>query len=140
MALDKNLPTRYVTIAVSASALNLLLQWLFLRTYSGPLAVEASIIIATGIVLPLKYSVEKRWIFGFIPTDALQDFKKFCHYTLVSIITVIMFWGIEYSFHLAFHTDVLRYLGGALGLMISFGFKFVLDRKFVFKTFESETR
>ncbi|HET6618998.1 MAG TPA: GtrA family protein [Dongiaceae bacterium] len=126
------LALRYTAIATSASMLNLLLQAIITWIYDGPLDVEGSIVIATGIVLPLKYSVERRLIFKFQPDSLLHDAKLFYLYTVVSVFTVLIFWCTEYAFHLIFEEDIMRYLGGAIGLAISFYSKYRLDRHFVF--------
>lgn len=126
------LAVRYTIIALSASALNLLLQAAISWLYKGPLAVEASMVLATGLVLPLKYSIERRVIFEFQPASLLHDAKLFYLYTMVSVFTVLIFWCTEYAFHLIFRDDAMRYIGGALGLAISFYSKYRLDKQFVF--------
>ena len=126
------LAIRYTAIALSASALNLLLQAVISWLYTGPLAVEASMVLATGLVLPLKYSIERRVIFEFRPDSLMHDAKLFYLYTMVSVVTVLMFWCTEYAFHLLFRDQAMRYVGGAIGLAISFYSKYRLDRHFVF--------
>jgi len=126
------LAIRYTVIALSASALNLLLQAVISWLYQGPLAVEASMVLATGLVLPLKYSIERRVIFEFQPASLLHDAKLFYLYTMVSVFTVLIFWCTEYAFHLIFRDDAMRYVGGAVGLAISFYSKYRLDKQFVF--------
>lgn len=128
----RTLALRYTSIAIAASALNLLLQAVISRLYAGPFAVEAAMVLATGIVLPIKYSVEKRVIFEFQPDSLMHDAKLFYLYTMVSVVTVLMFWCTEYAFHLLFGDEAMRYVGGALGLAISFYSKYRLDRHFVF--------
>ncbi len=129
---SRTLALRYTTIATAATTLNLLLQALISWMYEGPLEVEASMVIATGLVLPLKYSVEKRMIFQFQPDSLLHDAKLFYLYTLVSVFTVLIFWSTEYAFHLIFRDEAMRYVGGAIGLAMSFYTKYRLDRHFVF--------
>jgi positive regulator of sigma E activity len=126
------LAIRYTIVALSASALNLLLQAAISWLYKGPFAVEASMVLATGLVLPLKYSIERRVIFEFQPDSLMHDAKLFYLYTMVSVVTVLMFGCTEYAFHLLFRDEAMRYLGGALGLAISFYSKYRLDRHFVF--------
>lgn len=126
------LALRYAAIAASASTLNLLLQAAISWLYQGPLQVEASMVIATGLVLPLKYMVDKRLIFEFETGSLLHDAKLFYLYTLVSVLTVLVFWCTEYGFHVAFREDFMRYVGGAIGLTASFYLKYRLDRHFVF--------
>ena len=122
---------RYTLIAVTASVTNLLLQFLFLRVYSSAYAVELSIAVATALVLPLKYLADKRLIFGFDTQSHRHNVSTFLMYSLVSVFTVAEFWGCEYAFHLAFDSDALRYIGGAIGLALSFFMKYRLDKRFV---------
>jgi putative flippase GtrA len=123
----------YTAIATVASLANLLLQFLFLKIYTATYAVELSILIATAIILPFKYIADKKLIFKFIAVGPAQDFRKFANYTFVSIFTVAIFWGTEYGAHMFFGRDDLRYLGGAIGLGLSFYAKYQLDKIFVFE-------
>ena len=77
-------------------------------------------VLATGLVLPLKYSIERRVIFEFQPASLLHDAKLFYLYTMVSVFTVLIFWYTEYASHLIFRAEAMRYVGGAVGLAISF--------------------
>lgn len=128
----RSLVLRYTAIAVSASVLNLLLQAIIVRIYTGPIAVELAMVAATGIVLPIKYSVEKHLIFGFQPNSLIHDAKLFSLYTFVSVFTVLIFWCTEYAFQLLFQSEPMRYVGATIGLAISFYMKYALDRHFVF--------
>jgi hypothetical protein len=133
------LALRYTVIALSASIVNLLLQAGISRLYEGPFSVELSMAAATGIVLPIKYSLERRVIFAFQPDSLRHDAKLFYLYTVVSVFTVLIFWCTEYTFHLIFEDDAMRYLGGAIGLAISFYSKYRLDKRFVFVTASEAT-
>jgi putative flippase GtrA len=123
----------YTTIAVTASCANLLLQFIFLKLYTAEYAIELSIVIATAIVLPFKYVADKKLIFRFATHGVRQDAWKFANYTFVSLFTVAVFWGVEYSAHLIFDNAAIRYGAGALGLAMSFHIKYLLDKSFVFK-------
>ena len=85
-------------------------------------------------MLPLKYSIEKRVISSSNrrPSGTMQNCSIV--YTMVSVFTVLIFWCTEYAFHVIFGNEAMRYLGGAIGLAISFIAKYRLDRKFVFVT------
>jgi putative flippase GtrA len=122
----------YAAIATVASLTNLLLQFLFLRVYTGNYAVELSIIVATAVILPFKYVSDKKLIFKFTALGAVQNFWKFANYTFVSIFTVAIFWGIEYAAHLLVDHAPMRYLAGAFGLTVSFYLKYMFDRRYVF--------
>jgi putative flippase GtrA len=123
----------YTAIAVTASCVNLLLQFTFLKLYAAKYAIELSIVVATAIVLPFKYLADKKLIFKFATHGVKQDAKKFANYTFVSVFTVAIFWGIEYSAHLISDNAAIRYSAGAFGLALSFLMKYQLDKRYVFK-------
>jgi putative flippase GtrA len=52
----------------------------------------------------------------------------------MGIVTTIVFWGFEFSFHLLFETKEMRYLGGILGLAVGYLTKYHLDKRYVFRT------
>ena len=106
--------------------------------YKGPLAVEISILVGTAMGLPLRYFLEKRYIFNFTSKNLVHDGQLFVFYSVMGVITTLIFWGTEYTFHLIYDTDVMRYLGGIIGLSIGFYVKYQLDKKYVFVNRSSE--
>ena len=48
------------------------------------------------------------------------------------MLTTALFWGTEYVFHLAFDSDLMRYIGGVLGLVGGHIIKYQLDKRYVF--------
>ena len=100
--------------------------------YEGPLSVEISILVGTVIGLPLRYFLEKRYIFNFTSKNLGHDGKLFVFYSAMGVITTLIFWGTEYAFHLVYDTALMRYLGGIIGLSIGFYVKYQLDKKYVF--------
>lgn len=124
----------YVILALLGTAANLGAQMATLWAYAGPYAVEISILVGTVIAFPLKYVLEKRYIFRFKADNLAHDGRLFVLYTWFSVITTVIFWGTEYAFHLMFGSDAMRYLGGALGLAIGYTLKYRLDKRFVFVT------
>lgn len=124
---------RYAAIACVASLANLALQRALAAVYAGPLAVEAATVLATGLVLPFKYLADKRFIFGFRTQSGLQDLHKLLHYTTASLFTVAIFWAVEFGAYHIFRTAAAQYVGGALGLALSFHAKYLIDKRFVFR-------
>jgi putative flippase GtrA len=122
----------YTVIAVTASCCNLFLQYVFLQVYRASYAIELSIVAATAIVLPFKYMADKKFVFKFSAPNRAQDLLKFVTYTVVSIFTVAIFWGVEYAAHIFFNHPIARYIAGAVGLGLSFYAKYLLDKKYVF--------
>ena len=128
----KKIAFLYTLFAVLSTAINIGSQMLSIWIYKGPLSVETSILVGTSMGLPLRYFLEKRYIFNFTSKNLVHDGKLFIFYSAMGVITTLIFWGTEYAFHLMYDTDVMRYLGGIIGLSIGFYVKYQLDKKYVF--------
>lgn len=122
----------YTAFAAFSTAINIGTQMLCVWLYSGPWHVEASILAGTAVGLPLRYLLEKRFIFQFKSRDIAHDGQLFVLYSFMSVFTTCVFWGTEYAFHLLFDSASMRYLGGIIGLSIGFYLKYQLDKRFVF--------
>lgn len=122
----------YVFFAALSAVINIGSQVIFLWLFRGPLAVELSILVGTFVGLPLRYFLEKRYIFLFSSRSLSHDGKLFFFYSAMGVITTSIFWGIEYAFHLIYATDLMRYVGGIIGLSIGFYVKYQLDKRYVF--------
>lgn len=96
-------------------------------------AVIASIIVGTGVGLVVKYLLDKRYIFRFQAQSLAHDGQTFLLYTIMGLATTAIFWGFEWGFHKAFASDMMRYLGGVIGLAIGYWAKYQLDKRFVFR-------
>jgi putative flippase GtrA len=110
---------------------NLAVQWISTRFYHGVMAIELSILLGTAAGLPVKYALDRRYIFVVLPRVTKIGWEFLC-YTATGVITTLVFWLIEWSFHLMFGTEFWRLLGGALGLSAGFVLKYQLDKRFVF--------
>jgi putative flippase GtrA len=128
----------YILFAVLSTAINIGSQMLSIGIYKGPLSVEVSILVGTAMGLPLRYFLEKRYIFNFTSKNLVHDGKLFVFYSAMGVITTLIFWGTEYAFHLIYDTDFMRYLGGIIGLSIGFYVKYQLDKKYVFVNSSNE--
>jgi len=122
----------YTLFAVLSTAINIGSQMLSICIYKGQLSVEISILVGTAMGLPLRYFLEKRYIFNFTSKNLVHDGKLFVFYSAMGVITTLIFWGTEYAFHVIYDTDFMRYLGGIIGLSIGFYVKYKLDKKYVF--------
>jgi putative flippase GtrA len=122
----------YTAFAVFSSVINIGMQMLSIWVYRGPCYVEVSILAGTAAGLPLRYILEKRYIFSFKSRGLAHDGKLFVLYSVMGVFTTAIFWGFEYAFHLLFGTDAMRYIGGVIGLSIGFFLKYQLDKKYVF--------
>lgn len=103
------------------------------RTFEFSVNILLSIICATGVGLLVKYILDKRYIFAYKPENLSEDSKTFILYTIMGIVTTVIFLGFEYTFEYMFNTEQMRYLGAVIGLAIGYWIKYRLDKKFVFK-------
>lgn len=128
----------YTLFAVLSTAINICVQMLFTWLYKGNHSVELSILIGTVSVLPLRYVLEKRYIFAFKSNGVAHDGRTFSLYSFMGVFTTGIFWGIEYIFHFFFMVDILRYIGGVMGLAAGFYAKYQLDKKYVFASWNKQ--
>ena len=122
----------YGLFAVLSVSINIGSQILSVWLYKGLFSVEISILVGTLAGLPVRYFLDKRYIFDFTSKNLVHDGKLFTLYSSMGVITTLIFWGTEYAFHHIYDTDIMRYLGGILGLSIGFFVKYKLDKKYVF--------
>ncbi|SAL84173.1 GtrA-like protein [Caballeronia terrestris] len=122
----------YALLAGVAMVANIGAQDISLNLYNGPYSVPVSVFVGTIVGLIVKYTLDKRFIFSFKPTSAAHDARTFVLYSLMGIVTTIIFWAFEFAFDHIFHTKSARFTGGAIGLAIGYVTKYLLDRKFVF--------
>ncbi|MEL6608756.1 MAG: GtrA family protein [Pseudomonadota bacterium] len=132
----RTLVLRYSLFAVIATIANLAAQRVVLGLWSGSeaLALAAAIAVGTGVGLVIKYVLDKRWIFQDLETGAAQHARKFGLYTLMGVVTTVIFWGSEATAWAIWRTDIAREAGAILGLTIGYVTKYQLDRRFVFAT------
>lgn len=122
----------YALFAALSIAVNIGTQVASMALYGGRWAVWFSIFAGTAAGLVSKYLLDKRWIFRHVSRDRLHEARTFVLYTAMGVVTTVVFWGTEAAFHLTFHSDVWRYFGGALGLVIGYVLKYRLDKHYVF--------
>ena len=129
-----NLVVLYAFFAAIAISVNLATQALVMAVYAGAYAVELSILAGTGTGLLLKYILDKRHIFEYTSDNLSHDGRLFVLYSLMGVFTTALFWGVEYAFQWLWGTDAMRYLGGAVGLILGYFIKYRLDKHYVFVT------
>lgn len=123
---------RYTSFAMLSTLINIGVQMAVTWAYTGWLYVEVSILAGTAAGLPLRYFLEKRYIFRFSTKSLAHDKNLFIIYGAMGVITTLIFWSTEYAFHLLFDEESMRYVGGVIGLAIGFWVKYQLDKKYVF--------
>jgi len=126
--------------AALSTMVNIGSQAVSVWAYNGPFYVEMSILVGTAAGLPSRYFLEKRYIFAFTSKNLTHDWMTFVSYSATGLITTLIFWGTEYAFHIIYGTDVMRYVGGVIGLSMGFHLKYRLDKKYVFAKCASEAR
>jgi putative flippase GtrA len=124
----------YLILALVATAANLGSQWVVLYLLEFEFVVLLSLCVGTGVGLIAKYLLDKRYIFAFKATDISHEGKTFGLYTLMGLLTTVIFWGVELLFAILFESNNMILLGGAIGLSIGYLIKYHLDKRYVFKT------
>jgi len=127
-----NIALLYTLFAALSTLINIGSQMVSISLYAGPYAIPISILVGTAMGMPVRYLLDKRYIFAFQAKDLSHDGRLFVLYTGMAVLTTLIFWGVEYAFHLMFETDAMRYVGGMLGLSIGYFAKYRLDKKYVF--------
>lgn len=124
----------YAAAAVFSIIVNIGSQYGVVQLFGdGTLAVYASIFIGTGAGLVSKYLLDKFLVFEEKLEHGRAMVSQFAFYTFTGVFTTIVFWGTEIFFHYAFESDLMRYVGGVIGLVIGYILKFLLDSRFVFR-------
>ena len=134
MGATSKITVLYSVIAALATIANLCIQALFIGVYKGEYAITISILLGTGLILPIKYMLDKKLIYKFEVINLAHSTKVFLSYSIMGILTTFIFWAIELAFQLYFGSDIMRYIGGLIGLVISFYIKYHLDKHFVFRS------
>ena len=90
------------------------------------------LIAGTLVGLVVKFELDRRWIFQFVPKNAAHRGGTFVLYTGTGIATTAIFWDLEMLADKAIGGPAGRYIGGAGGLAIGYVVKYRLDKRFVF--------
>ena len=123
----------YTIFAVISTIANIASQDMTYRIYSEINALWPGIFVGTAVGLVVKYSLDKRYIFKYQTTSIRHGSKTFYLYTVMGLITTVIFWGFEFTFDAIYQTKEMRYLGAVIGLSIGYFVKYQLDKRFVFK-------
>ncbi|MEJ5978007.1 GtrA family protein [Novosphingobium sp. PS1R-30] len=126
------LALRYVVFALVATASNLATQRLVLGLDDDQVAYYPALLAGTSVGLVIKYLLDKRWIFADPARGLVAHGRRFTLYTLMGVVTTVIFWGTETLFWLSWQTQTAREIGAILGLSIGYFVKYHLDRRHVF--------
>ena len=124
---------KYSLFALIATIINLFTQFISLAIYSQDFSLYIAMFFGTLTGLIAKYILDKKYIFQYRTENAGHNRQVFFLYTVMGVITTMIFWGFEFGFQYIFETKEMRYLGGVLGLMIGYVCKYSLDKRYVFR-------
>jgi len=124
---------KYILFSFLSIAINLITQWPIFHFFQGPWVIYAALAAGTLTGLFAKYALDKRWIFYYQPANTQDDAIKFVLYSLMGVVTTIIFWGTETAFFYFFDFPGSQYVGGGIGLTIGYTSKYFLDKRFVFR-------
>lgn len=122
----------YAAVSSLAVITNIATQILVIAIYIGADAVLISVVVGTIASIPVKYFFEKKYVFSFKSKNIIHETKLLFLYGLLGIFTTALFWLVEFCFHYFFQTDVMRFVGGVIGLTLALYIKYYLDKYFVF--------
>lgn len=122
----------YVLIGMIATAVNVGCQFLMFKIFGDQLELIVAIGAGTLAGLPVKYVLDKRYIFAFVPDGMMHDGRTFIVYSVLGLATTFIFWCTEFAFDLAFEREEMKYVGACMGLAIGYAIKYHLDKTFVF--------
>lgn len=122
----------YVAFAVVATIVNLLTQEVTSTLFKYDYEIIVSMFTGTLAGLIVKYLLDKKFIFKFETKSQKQDVTTFFFYSLMGVVTTVLFWFTEYAFDFWFETKIMRYVGAVIGLTIGYVTKYYLDKKYVF--------
>nr|WP_321454641.1 GtrA family protein [uncultured Cohaesibacter sp.] len=125
--------TLYVLFAALSIVANLAAQAITFRCYSGQFSLVISMATGTLVGLVLKYILDKKFIFNFKSRSLIHDGGKFILYTIMGLLTTLLFWAVEFGFVYLFENESMKYVGATLGLVIGYTVKYNLDKRYVFQ-------
>lgn len=126
------LALKYSLFALLATLTNIACQHAVTRLYGGRYELYAAMAAGTLAGLALKYVLDKKYIFFFKSKGMAHDGRKFVLYSLMGVLTTVLFWSVEMGFDYAFESVPMRYAGAVIGLGLGYLLKYRLDKRFVF--------
>ncbi len=127
------LAIKYALFAVLATGINIGAQHMSLIIYSGQYSIYLAMFWGTLSGLIVKYILDKKYIFQFQTKTHKEDSIKFLLYSLMGVLTTLIFWGFELTFNALLSFESAKYFGAIIGLSIGYMTKYQLDKKYVFR-------
>lgn len=131
---------KYSLFAILATACNLIVQYICFLFYAGEKSIYLALLVGTMAGLVSKYFMDKYYIFNQSSQSQQQSSEQFFYYSLTGVFTTSLFWGAELSFNAIFESEKAKYIGALLGLGTGYFIKYRLDKKYVFKECQYESR
>jgi putative flippase GtrA len=128
-----SLAAKYALFAAIAAVANVATQYLSLSVYSKIYGLYMAMAFGTLAGLVLKYILDREYIFYYRVENRMDDMRKFILYSLMGVLTTMIFWAFELGFNAMFKNASAKYIGATLGLAIGYTTKYHLDKRFVFK-------
>jgi len=123
---------KYIVFAIVSTAFNLAFQYLSFELYVDYGALYIAMFIGTIAGLVVKYFLDKKFIFCYKVMNKKDDAKKFVLYSLMGVVTTIIFWGTEVVFDMLSQDPKAKYIGAIIGLSFGYIIKYFLDKTYVF--------
>lgn len=124
----------YGIFAALSILVNIGTQALLVGTLSHPKIILISVLAGTAAGLVSKYLLDRNFIFPPEMGERRFTATNFFHYSATGVVTTLIFWSMEYGFHVAFEQDLFRYFGGVIGLSIGYSVKYRMDKTMVFQS------
>ena len=124
----------YAVFATASTFTNILVQRLVLAVYSGSHDLLLAMFGGTIAGISLKYTLDRKYIFMYRNQGTRDGIVRFFLYTVMSVLTTLVFWSVELTFHYLWSHPWSKYIGAALGLTAGYTLKYFLDKRFVFTT------
>ena len=126
------LSIEYMLFAILATGINIGAQYTSLIIYNGQYSLYLAMVWGTLSGLIIKYILDKKYIFQFQTKDIKEDSSKFFLYSIMGVLTTLIFWGFELTFNFLLSFESAKYFGAIIGLSIGYMIKYQLDKRYVF--------
>ena len=128
----RNTIFKYTFFAIIATFANLITQRIVISFGQTNIYLFLAILSGTFIGLLIKFLLDKKWIFRDKSSGLRLQSLKFGKYSIMGIITTLIFWSFETSFWFIWKTKNMREVGALIGLALGYIIKYNLDKRFFF--------
>ncbi len=97
------------------------------------LSFVIQLLTGTGLGLVSKFLLDKFLVFKDSYKGLGKTVRQLLFYSLLAVITTLVFWGFEIGFRFLFSFPYADITGGLIGLIIGYTIKYYLDRRFIFR-------